>query len=104
MGRTRTKYDKEFKMMAVNLCYTGKTAAQVAMDLGIRPELISRWKREYEANKEGSFSGHGRAVMTDAEKEVARLKKELKEAQIVRDILKKVVSIFPRSNSKNTNS
>lgn len=104
MSRSRTTYDKEFKKMAVNLCYTGKTASQVAMELGIRSELVSRWKREYEANKEGSFSGHGKPVMTDAEKEIARLKKELKEAQTERDILKKAVSIFSRSDSKNTNS
>ncbi len=104
MSRSRVTYDKEFKIMAVNLCYTGKSARQVAMELGIRSELVSRWKREYEANKEGSFSGNGKPVMTDAEKEIARLKKELKEAQIERDILKKAVSIFSRSDSKNTNS
>lgn len=57
MGRTRTKYDKEFKMMAVHLCYTGKTATQAAMDLGIRPELVSGWKREYEATKKAAFRG-----------------------------------------------
>jgi transposase-like protein len=41
MGRSRTKYNKEFKMMAINLCYTGKTATQVALNLKIRPELVS---------------------------------------------------------------
>lgn len=88
--------------MAVKLCHTGKSASQVAMELGVRSELVSRWKREYEANREGSFSGQGNPVRTDAEKEIARLKKELKEAQIERDILKKAVNIFSRSDSKNT--
>ncbi len=102
MKRKRKEYDKEFKLMAVNLCYIGKTATEVGQELGVQSGLISRWKREYESNKEGSFSGNGNPVMSDTEKEIARLKKELKEAQLEREILKKVVSIFSRSDSKNT--
>ena len=55
MKKTRRKYDKEFKLMAVNLCDTGKTAKEVANELGIRSDLISRWRREYDQYKEGSF-------------------------------------------------
>lgn len=104
MNKTRKSYDKEFKLMAVNLCYTGKSASQVGRDLGVRGELISRWKKEYEANKTGSFSGNGNPVLTEEEKEIARLKKELKEAQLERDILKKAVSIFSKNDSRNMNS
>lgn len=96
MKRERRHFDKEFKLMAVNLCHTGKSAREVAEDLGIRTELVSRWKREHEQYKEGSFSGN--ANMTAEQKEIARLKKELREAQIERDILKKAVSIFSRND------
>ena len=41
--------------------------------------------------------------MTDEEREIERLKKELKEAQLERDILKKAVSIFSKSDRKFTN-
>jgi transposase len=98
MQRERRKFDKEFKVMAVELCHTGKSTKEVAEDLGIRAELIRRWKREYEYYREGSFSGHGNANMTAEQKEIARLKKELREAQIERDILKKAVSIFSRND------
>ncbi|EID72445.1 transposase-like protein [Imtechella halotolerans K1] len=40
--------------------------------------------------------------MTDEEKEIARLKKALKEAELERDILKKAISIFSASDKKNT--
>jgi len=86
--------------MAVNLCLTGKTTREVSEDLGVRVDLIRRWKREHEQYKEGSFSGHGNANLTDDQKEIARLKKELKEAQIERDILKKAVSIFSKGDNK----
>jgi len=104
MKRERRKFDKEFKLMAVELCYSGKTPKEVAEQLGIRAELVCRWRREYQQYSEGSFSGHGVANMTSEQKEIARLQKALKEAQIERDILKKAVSIFSRSDGRYTNS
>ncbi len=55
MKRERRHFDKESKQMAVNLCLTGKPTREVADDLGIRTELIARWKREYSQCQEGSF-------------------------------------------------
>ncbi len=104
MKRERRRFDKEFKLMAVNLCLTGKPTRKIADDLGIRTELISRWKREYTEFREGSFSGHGRANMTEDQKENIQLKKLLREAQMERDILKKAVSIFSKSDGKHLNS
>jgi len=104
MKRERRSFDKEFKQMSVNLCLTGKPTREVAEELGLRPELVRRWNREYEQFQEGSFSGHGNANLTDEQKEIARLKKELKNAQIERDILKKAVSIFSKGDDKYSNS
>jgi transposase len=104
MKRERRSFDKEFKMMAVNLCLTGKPTKQVAEELGIRPELVRRWKREYEQYQGGSFSGHGNANMTKEQKEILQLKKDLKEAQLERDILKKAISIFSKGDGKYSNS
>jgi transposase len=104
MRRERRDFDKEFKMMAVNLCYTGKPTKEVAEELGIRSELVRRWKREYEVYSGGSFSGHGNANMTKEEKEIARLRRELKEAQIERDILKKAISIFSKGDNRYSTS
>lgn len=100
MKRERRQFDKEFKEMAVNLCLTGKSTKEVSDELGIRPELVRRWKREFNQYKEGSFSGHGNPNLTAEQKEIARLKKELHEAQLERDILKKAVSIFSKGDNK----
>jgi len=40
--------------------------------------------------------------MTDEQKEIARLKRELQDSKLECDILKKVVSIFSRSDRKHT--
>jgi transposase len=104
MKKERRHYDKEFKQMAVELCYAGKPPKEVAGELGIATDLVRRWRREYEQYNEGSFSGKGNANLTTDQKEIVRLKKELKDAQIERDILKKAVSIFSRSDGKYFNS
>ena len=100
MDKTRRKFDKEFKLMAVNLCLTGKKTREVAEDLDITVDLLNRWEREHNQFKEVSFSGHGNVNMTDEQKEIAKLKKELREAQIERDILKKAISIFSKGDNK----
>jgi transposase len=43
-------------------------------------------------------------ILTEAEQELARVKKELRETQMERDILKKAVSIFSRSDGKYSGS
>jgi transposase len=42
--------------------------------------------------------------MSPEQKEIARLKKELKDAQIEREILKKAISIFSKGGNKYSDS
>ena len=43
-------------------------------------------------------------ILSETEQELARLKKELRETQMERDILKKAVSIFSKSDGKYSGS
>lgn len=64
----------EFKPEAVALTQQpGVSCRQIAMEIGINPNLLSRWKREAEAVKDKAFQGSGSARV----KEVAQLKREL---------------------------
>lgn len=90
--------------MAVSLLENGKPTREISEELGVRRELINRWAREYGQFKEGSFSGHGNANMTDEQREISKLKKQLKDAQLEREILKKAISIFSRNDGKYTAS
>jgi transposase-like protein len=104
MSNLRRKYDKQFKIMAVELSKSREDLTELASELGIRAELIYRWRRELLENPEGSFPGNGNQKHTGQEAEIARLKKELREAQLERDILKKAVSIFSKNDGKYTGS
>ena len=104
MTKERTFYDREFKQKAVELSFARGNAKEIAEELGIGPELLYRWRREYQRYENNSFPGKGKPKMTDLEREIARLRKELRDAKMERDILKKAVSIFSRSDGKSTNS
>ena len=87
------KYDKEFKIEAVQLASEpGNTQAQVQRELGIGQGVISRWKRELKADTEHAFPGKGHLKPQD--KEMRRLKRENERLRRERDILKKAVAIF----------
>jgi len=86
-------YDREFKLNAVRLHTSGsKKASQVCKDLGIPDSTFSGWVKEYRENGEDSFRGSGKVKSSN--EEMHRLKKELKDAQLERDILKKALAIF----------
>ena len=103
MTQERQKYDRDFKQKAVELSFARGNAKEIAEELGIRPELLYRWRREHQKYQDNSFPGKGKPKMTDFEREIARLRKELRDAKMERDILKKAVSIFSKSDGKSTN-
>lgn len=106
MSTRRKQYDKEFKKMAVDLCQTqqNRPKKEIAQELGITDNMLNRWVREHKRYGDNSFAGQGKPVMTDKEQELSKLRKELREMQIERDILKKAVSIFSKGDSRNMNS
>ena len=72
-----------------------RSAAEVARDLGIRPNLIYNWKERLAEDKYLAFPGQGR-LKPEAE-EMRRLKRQLADAKEERDILKKALAIFSRT-------
>ena len=103
MKQSRKNYDREFKQKAVELSYARGNATEIAEELGIDKGILYRWRKEFNKYKGNSFPGHGTPKMTDLEREVARLRKELRDAKMERDILKKAISIFSVSDGKSTN-
>lgn len=101
---TRRSFDKEFKKMVVELHKSGKSSNEIGIELGIPGDMVRRWSREYESNGDQSFAGNGKPILSAEQREIAELKKALKEAQIERDILKKAVSIFSKSDNKYSGS
>jgi len=67
--------------MAVELSKHRDDVKALAEELEIEPYLLYRWRREALEFQGASFSGQGNPKQTEDEKEIARLKKELRETQ-----------------------
>jgi transposase len=104
MRETRKNYSKEFKQKAVELSNVRGNVREIARELDVKPELIYRWRNEFNSKPSLAFSGKGNKQLTDEQKELARLRKELADVKMERDILKKAVSIFSVSDRKSSNS
>jgi transposase len=89
------KYDNDFKVMIVELLKSGRKPKEIGDEYNINDGIIRRWRREYEA-KSGDFSK--KREVSIEEQELKALKKELREVRLERDILKKAVSIFSKSD------
>lgn len=97
----RRKYDAEFKKEAVQLVVErGLSVKKVAEDLGIHPNMLGNWKRQYLRDQGGSFPGKGHVRTED--KELLRLKREYADLKEERDILKKALAIFSRQGKGST--
>lgn len=94
MGNQR-KYDKEFKLNAVKLYQeSGKRYEDIAQNLGIPKSTLYTWIQEYKENREEGFKGSG--TIKPCNEELYRLKKQLADVTMERDILKKAVAIFSK--------
>ena len=102
--KTRRKYDPEFKEMIVSLLNSGQPTKSVSDEYDLNDSMIRRWRKEYNSQERPSFTGNGNVRMTSEEKQIAELKKQLKDMTMERDILKKAVSIFSASDRKNMRS
>ena len=89
------KYENDFKIMIVELLESGRKVKEISDEYSINGGIIRRWRREYEA-KSGDFSK--KREISQQEQELKMLKKELRNAKMERDILKKAVSIFSKSD------
>lgn len=84
------KFNKEFIDTAVKLVDTGKSAAQVARELGIPAHSVQNWVR---SSREKAAKANN---VEDVIAENKRLKRELAKALEEAEILKKATAYFAR--------
>jgi transposase len=92
MGQPRRSFTPEFKQEAVDLCRrSGKSACQVARELGIPQPTFNRWMRQVASGPLGSNSFL-------ATEELKVLRREVEQLRMERDILKKAVAFFAKES------
>ncbi len=96
MQKTQRAFTREFKVEAVKLLQSSqKPLAHVARDLSIADSTLHHWRKLFSEHGEQAFPGSGH--MMPQEEEIRRLKRENDLLRQERDILKKALGIFSRS-------
>jgi transposase len=89
--QTRKQYDESFKRDAVALVTEqGHKVTDAARRVGINPNLIHRWKLEFEQETKGT------RLTADEREELTRLRRENRQLLMETDILKKATAYFAK--------
>ena len=99
MGRIpKGVYTLEFRAEAVKLVEgEGLSVDQAAKRLSVPKSSLGNWVRASRAGKLATV-GQGQRVPTESEMELARLRKELAEVKLERDLLKKCAAYFAKES------
>ena len=99
----RQQYTKEFREQAVQLVLEQKlTIPEAARRLTMSGKTLERWVCR---SRQGQLAlGESRRPVTDLEAELSRLNRDLAEARMERDILKKATAYFAKSQLPGTRS
>ena len=93
---TRKQHTKQFKLDAINYRkeHPNLTQLQCAKNLGIGISTLARWEAQYR-NNDGDIPVIGSGnYESDEQREIARLKRELRDTQDALDVLKKAIGIL----------
>jgi transposase len=89
--RERRRFDREFKEQAVQMLLDGQSAQSIAENLGLSgSNLLYRWKAQI-------LRESGPAAES-LESRVRQLEEQLRRVERERDVLKKALAIFSRSD------
>lgn len=90
-----SKYTPEFRREALELIRSsGRTIAEVARSLGISEGTLGNWVK---ADREARERSVDPAALTESERdELRRLRREVAELQLEREILRKAAAYFAR--------
>lgn len=95
----RKQYSPEFKREAIELVRrSGTSCRQIALEIGVGPNVLTRWVREADTGGGKAFSGTG----NPRDEEVARLKRELARVTKERDFLRDAAAYFAKGSSNGT--
>ena len=71
----------------------GYTRSEASKNLGINPNVLGRWVKEFESDDGQAFRGNGK--LTPELEEIRKLKAQVKRLEMEREILKKATVGMP---------
>ena len=95
----RKRYSPEYKRELVEVVRRSQSSCrQIALEVGVNPNMLTRWVREADAGGGKAFPGGG----MPRDEEMARLKRELSKVSRERDFLKDAAAYFAKQSPSAT--
>lgn len=96
MSRNSKAYDQEFKENVINYVLEHPEEKYTALGnkFGVHPTTIGGWMKQYRSNDNQVIVRGSGNYASDEAKEIAKLKKELKDTKDALEVLKKAIGIL----------
>ncbi len=99
MAKSRPPYPAEFRQQMIDLVRAGRTPAELAREFGCTAQSITNWVGQAAVD-----AGHpvaGKDLLSSAERaELVRLRRQVRQLQLERDILAKATAWFAAKGEK----
>jgi transposase len=90
--KSKRHYDSAFKESVLSMLKNGQSVSEVSKNLGIGESLIYKWRNDSLSPSELCLNSIESAMISEA----AELRKQVRQLEQERDILKKALLIFSR--------
>jgi len=94
MPKSRPPYPAEFRQQMIELVQAGKTPAQLAREFGCTAQTIANWVGQAATDARRKPPTVKDALSTVEREELARLRRQVRQLQMERDILAKATAWF----------
>ena len=101
INNSRRRFSAEFKMEAVQMVIAQeRPVADVATALGIGFSTLGKWVRQVQLEQDGKPVQA--KPITDEQREIARLKKEIEQLKMDKEVLKKATALLMSDSLNNS--
>jgi transposase len=103
MPKTRPPYPSEFRQQMVELVRAGRNPAELAREFPCSAQTIRNWVGQAAADA-GKPRPNSNVLPTVEREELTRLRRQVRQLQMERDILAKATAWFAAKNGSSSNS
>lgn len=96
--KTRRSYDADFKQEVTRMLVSGRSAKEISESFGIAENLLYRWKRMATMKTKTKSGQNQDSNAGKLAAENARLRAEVERLKTDREILKKALGLFSKSD------